>query len=117
MVSYSLSKLPAGEQNLIINSTQVISSPTQYDAITKYLNEKLAGISSNPIIPEAIYRELSDVHGVRFYFGTVDDLGAKVRLTSGRLPQSCTPTSCEDVQVGGDAVSYTHLTLPTIYSV
>ena len=102
MVSYSLSKLPAGEQNLIINSTQVISSPTQYDAITKYLNEKLAGISSNPITPEAIYRELSDVHGVRFYFGTVDGLGAKVRLTSGRLPQFCTPTSCEVVQVGGD---------------
>jgi len=103
LVSYSLSKLPAGEQNLTINSSQVISSRAQYDAITKYLNQKLAGISGSPITPEAIYRELSDVHGVRFYFGTVDGLGAKVRLTSGRLPQSCTPTSCEVVQVGGDS--------------
>lgn len=102
MVSYSLSKLPAGEQNVTVNSSQVISSSAQYAAITKYLQKNLAGISSSPITPELIYRELSDVHGVRFYFGVVDDLAADIHLTSGRLPRSCTSTICEVVQIGGD---------------
>ena len=102
LVSYSLSKLPAGQGNLTINSTQVISSPGQRQEISRYLQRKLAGIVDGGVVPEIIYSELVDTHGVRFFYGAVDQLAPKLHLTAGRLPRVCTHIQCETIQIGGD---------------
>ena len=102
LVSYSLSKLPAGQENITINSSQVISSRAEYQAANQYLQNKLKSISENPVFPEIIYRELSDPHGIHYYFGGVDDFKSSIRLTSGRLPLPCSLSSCEVIQVGGN---------------
>lgn len=102
LVSYELSKLPSGEHNLTINSSQVVSSPQESLAIGRYLESHLQGFVQDRITPEIIYSELSDQHGVRFYFGAVDDLGTKIHLLSGRLPRSCASIGCEVIQVGGE---------------
>ena len=101
LVSYSLSKLPAGEANFTINSSQVISSPEQRETISRYLGKNLLGITTGAVTPEIIFSELVDTHGVRFYYGAVDQLSEKIKLVSGRIPATCTPKFCEVVQIGG----------------
>jgi hypothetical protein len=102
LVNYSLAKLPTGEENFTINSSQVISSPLQLQAISNYLGKKLVGITSGALVPEIIYSELVDTHGVRFFYGAVDRLAGEVSLSSGRLPSACDPGACEVLQIGGD---------------
>ena len=102
LVSYSLSKLPAGQENITINSSQVIASSSQYQAADRYLRSKLKSISDNPVVSEIIYRELSDPHNVHYYFGAIDNLSSSVQLVSGRLPGPCSGLKCEVIQVGGN---------------
>ena len=102
LVSYSLSKLPAGEENITINSSQVIASAEQYHAADRYLRSKLKSISDNPVRSEIIYRELSDPHNVHYYFGAIDNLSSSVQLVSGRYPEPCSATKCEVLQIGGN---------------
>ena len=102
LVSYSLSQLPAGQENLTINSSQVISSPADYQAANQYLQNKLKSISDNPVTPEIIYRELSDPHGVHYYFGGVDNFKSAIHITNGRLPLPCSLSKCEVIQIGGN---------------
>jgi len=103
LVSYSLAKLPAGQENITINSTQVISSPSDYQATDQYVRSKLKSLSDNPVQSEIIYRELSDPHNVHYYFGAIDNLSSSVNLVSGRLPEPCSATKCEVIQIGGSA--------------
>ena len=102
LVSYSLSKLPAGQENITINSSQVIASSSQYQAADRYLRSKLKSISDNPVVSEIIYRELTDPHNVHYYFGAIDNLSSSVQLVSGRLPGPCSGLKCEVIQVGGN---------------
>ena len=102
LVSFSLSKLPVGQENITINSSQIIASPEQYQAANRYLTNKLKSISDNPVTPEIIYRELSDPHGVLYYFGAVDNLSSGIHLLSGRLPLPCSAAKCEVIQIGGN---------------
>ncbi len=102
LVSYSLSKLPAGQENITINSSQVIASSSQYQAADRYLRSKLKSISDNPVDSEIIYRELSDPHNVHYYFGAIDNLSGSVQLVSGRFPEPCSASKCEVIQVGGN---------------
>jgi len=103
LVSYSLAKLPSGQENITINSTQVISSASDYQAADQYVRSKLKTLSNNPVQSEIIYRELSDPHNVRYYFGAIDNLSSSVQLVSGRLPEPCTAIKCEVIQIGGSA--------------
>ena len=103
LVSYSLSKLPSGQENITINSTQVISSPSDYQAADEYVRSKLKSLSDNSVQSEIIYRELSDPHNVHYYFGAINNLSSSVQLVSGRLPEPCTSTKCEVIQIGGSA--------------
>ena len=102
LVSYSLSKLPAGQENITVNSSQVIASADQYQAADRYLRSKLKSLSDNPVSSEIIYRELSDPHNVHYYFGAIDNLSGSVQLVSGRLPEPCSATKCEVLQIGGN---------------
>ncbi|MDT4997594.1 MAG: hypothetical protein QOD45_1662, partial [Pseudonocardiales bacterium] len=59
----------------------------------------LAELTSAPVLRELLFRQLT-VGGSSFFLGAVDDLPGVVRLTSGRLPKSCTPQRCEVVALG-----------------
>lgn len=101
LVTYSLSKLPAGDRTLTLTSNRIISSANQSRSIYTYLSRQLSELASGPITPEVLYHEISDLHGQGFYFAGVDSLASSVHLISGRLPEQCTPTLCEVLQIGG----------------
>ncbi len=102
LVSYSLYKLNAGQENLTINSAQAITSMMRTDSIDNYLKTKLQKFSAAPPTREIIYRALSDTHGTSFYFGAIENLSPSIRLISGRFPASCSASICEVIQIGGD---------------
>lgn len=108
LVSYNLSKLPLGERNLTITSTQTITSSDQYQAIDKYLTKHLKGLITGSLTRELVHSELSDMHGGGFYYGAVDDLKNSIRLTSGRMPAECNSTHCEVIQVGAQGLPPPH---------
>jgi hypothetical protein len=101
LVSYSLSQLPTGQQNITVNSSQSITSQGQYQEVDKYLSTKLSGIVTGPITREIIYSQLSDTHGVHFYFGASNKLKNSIQLTGGRFPTNCSASLCEVLQIGG----------------
>ena len=101
LVSYSLSKLPAGDQTLTLTSNKIIASSDQYATINEYLKKHLSVLASGELTREVLYQEISDPHGVGFNYGGVDNLGKSIILTSGRMPTKCNPTLCEVVQIGG----------------
>lgn len=101
LVSYALSKLPDGDRALTISSSRILTSTSDYAAIDNYLTKNLSGLTSGGLSREVLYHEISDSHGVGFYFGGVDGLASRVHLKSGRFPSACTPIRCEVLQVGG----------------
>ncbi len=101
LVTYALSKLPGGDRALTISSNRIFTSNAEYSSIDRYLAKNLSGLTSAGLAREVLYHEVSDSHGVGFYFGGVDALVSRVHLKSGRLPAACTPTRCEVLQVGG----------------
>ena len=101
LVTYALSKLPDGDRVLTISSNRIFTSTSDYASIDKYLAKNLSGLTSAGLSREVLYHEISDSHGVGFYFGGVDALVSRVHLKSGRLPAACTSTRCEVLQVGG----------------
>ena len=103
LVTYSLNKLPAGEANVTINSSQVINSQSKYDGIGAYLSKHLGGVTAGSLTREVIFTQLSDPHGIRFYLGASEDLGSSITLRSGKLPAPCTPQFCEVIQIGQSA--------------
>ena len=103
LVSYSLNNLPHGEENITINSSQAIASPEKYSSIDSYLTKNLQGISAGSLAREVIYTQLSDPHGIRFYLGAGDGLSSSIKVTSGRLPSSCSADNCEVIQIGRSA--------------
>lgn len=111
LVSYSLSKLPAGDRALTLTSSRIIASPAQYRDINTYLSTHLANLTSGGITSEVLYHEISDPHGVGFYVAGVDSLAKSVRLMTGRLPKGCAHSLCEVIQIGGQADS-----LPSVQS-
>jgi len=101
LVTYSLSKLPAGDQTLTLTSSKIVASRNQFRAIDTYLSVHLSRLTSDALTPEVLYHEISDSHGVGFYFAGVDSLATSIHLANGRLPTECTPTLCEVIQIGG----------------
>ena len=103
LVTYSLKNLPRGEENITINSSQVIASKSRQGEINAYLSRHLSGISQGTLTREVIFTQLSDPHGIRFYLGASDELIGSIALKSGKLPAPCTSASCEVVQIGQSA--------------
>jgi hypothetical protein len=101
LVSYSLSKLAAGDRTLTLTSSKIIADPLLYQAIDTYLAKHLASLATGELTREVLYHERSDPHGTGFYFGAVENLSNSIRVTSGRLPTTCNPQLCEVIQIGG----------------
>jgi hypothetical protein len=104
LVRYSLAKLSPGDRTLTITSNRIVSSPAEYQSISDYLSRKLSSRISGQLTREILYHEISDSHGVGFYFGGVNDLKKATTLLSGRYPNTCTLERCEVLQFRGDGI-------------
>jgi hypothetical protein len=97
---HGLAALPVGDRSLAAIRSGLRESPADIAALDHTARDSFAPLAAGPIVVEMLGRSISDRAGNSFYFGAVDDLAGKVRLTGGRLPASCTPTRCEVVAVG-----------------
>ena len=103
LVAHSLKNLNRGEENITINSSQVITLASKYSDIDTYLEKKFRGIGSGSLTREVVYTQLTDPHGIRFYLGASTNLSGDVKLLSGRFPSICSPQNCEVIQIGNSA--------------
>jgi hypothetical protein len=88
--------LPAGERSVTV-ATFGLPTPPQVAQLDTLVRRELPRLGAGRLRRELLYRELGDTHRNTVVLGGVDDLGAAVRLVSGRLPTSCTPARCEVV--------------------
>ena len=92
--------LDPGERSLTV-SFSGSAGPDEVAALDRTVIAGLARLGGNPPRRQVEYRPITDGHGSDFALGGTDDLASAVRLVSGRLPTSCTPTRCEVVQLAG----------------
>ena len=102
-LSNAVEQLPVGERT-VIASYGGTSDPAQQARDDRLVRAALAELTSLPIGHQMLYGELADGVGGTFRLGATDDLEHQVRLTSGRLPRSCTPLRCEVVLTGDPLV-------------
>jgi hypothetical protein len=73
----------------------------QADRVARHALAALAPRAPRRVV---LLRELR-VHGELVELGAASDLASGVRVRSGRLPQSCTASECEVLQIGGGGLS------------
>lgn len=100
LVDYSMNSLPTGDRTLTVSSSRVIPSDKDYRAISAFLNKNASGVLSAKFLPQVLFHETSDSHGVGFYLGGIDNVQAQFHLTSGRFPRVCNSSRCEVLQIG-----------------
>jgi hypothetical protein len=72
-----------------------------YRAVDPPATRALAQLAPGPAVRTVLYRETRFENSRIAVVTGLDDIARWVTLTSGRLPQSCTPSRCEVVQVAG----------------
>jgi hypothetical protein len=100
-VRNTVRQMSPGDRTITVLGTGTIydrNQAAQFDELTR---QQLARLSSLPVRRELVFHQLA-LAGTTFYLGAADELRSAVRLVSGRMPQSCTPTRCEVVAIGGD---------------
>ena len=75
-----------------------------YAAIDRRATPALARLSGGPPARSLIFPQLN-LGGGAVDLAALDDPGRYLRVVSGRLPRSCTPSRCEVVEVGGQLAS------------
>lgn len=105
-LEHGLAELPAGQRSVTVSANGLFAGTdlAETDAIVR---SRLDRLSDATPLRQMVFRRLSDSRGGQLTLGAVDNLASAVRLVSGRLPTSCTPTRCEVVQVGTGAMPYT----------
>ncbi|MDX6232563.1 MAG: hypothetical protein QOH68_1547, partial [Nocardioidaceae bacterium] len=105
-LEHGLAELPAGQRSVTVSANGLFAGAdlAETDAVVR---SRLDRLSDATALRQMVFRRLSDSRGGQLTLGAVDNLASSVRLISGRLPTSCTPTRCEVVQVGAGATPYT----------
>jgi hypothetical protein len=98
-VQRALARVPVEQRALRVIWSGPPSRP--YRAIDRPARRQLATLAHGPAVATVLYRETRFDEGRIAAVAGLDDIGRYVRLTSGRLPRSCTATRCEVVQVAG----------------
>ena len=99
-VAYGVSQLDPGDRSLLATISGIAIPPSQLAAMDSTARGQLATLTATPPRAEMLFHRLADRAGADYLLGAADDLGSGVRITSGRLPRTCTPTHCEVVVVG-----------------
>ncbi len=99
-VRTTVQQMSPGDRTITVVSSGTIYSRTQAASINTLVRSQLAQLSRYPVRRELVFHQLTQ-KGATFFLGATDDLRTAVRVTSGRLPRSCTPQRCEVVAVGG----------------
>src|SRR3954468_15689620 len=92
----AVADLPPGERSVAV-ATYGLPDPQRVAGLDALVRRRLPELGSGPVHRQLLYRELGDTHHNTVVLGAADDLPGVVRLVSGRLPASCTPTRCEVV--------------------
>src|SRR5690349_20308681 len=93
-----LAGLPAGQRSVIVSYSGFLDAAGSREA-DRVVRDRLPALGDGPIHRQVEYRALADSTGRAFTLAGTDDLASAVRLTSGRLPRTCTPTRCEVVVI------------------
>ena len=98
-LSNVVEQLPAGQRTVIASygGTADPSAQAHDDGLVR---AGLGRLTSRPVHHEMLFGELADGVSGTYRLGASDDLVHQVRLTGGRLPQSCTPSRCEVLLTG-----------------
>ena len=102
-VQRALARVPIEQRALRVIWSGPPSRP--YRAIDRPARRTLATLARGRAVATVLYRETRFDEGRIAAVAGLDDLGRYVRLTSGRLPRTCTPDRCEVVQVAGEPLS------------
>jgi hypothetical protein len=88
--------LAPGERSVVVSYNGTLDGGEATDA-DREVRAQLPRLAEGPVRRQLTYRVMADRTGRTFTFAAADDLASAVRLTDGRLPQSCTPARCEVV--------------------
>jgi hypothetical protein len=106
-VRTTVRQMSPGDRTITVVGTGTIYTRDQAVAFDTLVRNQLAQLSRYPVRRELVFHQLSQ-NGATFFLGAADDLRTAVRVTSGRLPQSCTPRRCEVVALGGNEATLAH---------
>ncbi len=86
-------EIPLPQRTVLAVSSQTLE-PAQRQLQDDAVRRRFADLGLTAAARVMMYRQLS-LAGSTFGLGAADALAVSVRLTSGRLPGTCTPTRCE----------------------
>ncbi len=95
----AIEALPPGERTVIASYGGNADPSAQAQEDTRVRGE-LSRLTTRPVERQLLFGELADGNGTRYRLAASSGLAHQVRLTSGRLPVSCTPTRCEVLLTG-----------------
>ena len=98
-LSHAVDQLPPGERT-VIASYGGVADPAEQRADDAKVRSGLQRLTSHPVHHVVLFGTLADSAGDDYRLAASDALATQVRVTSGRLPSSCTPTRCEVVLTG-----------------
>jgi hypothetical protein len=99
---HGLAALPPGEQSLIVSYPDLAIPRNKWDGFDAQVRSQLGTLTAGPVRAQMLFHQMNDGKGQGMFIGAADDLASAVRIVSGRMPTSCTPTRCEVVLVGDD---------------
>jgi hypothetical protein len=95
-----LSTLPASARGFRVDRFGLPLDKRTYDREDRAVRRVLGSLASGRVKRVVFFRQLR-IDGQLVEMAAIDDLPSVLRLRSGRLPRTCTPASCEVVEIGG----------------
>src|SRR5262249_43483569 len=102
-IARGIAGLPSPERQIaaVWGGVPLQQPPGGFGSLDRLARRQLRPIIGRDPTAFALYRE-TRVRGANVDLAAGDDLEHWVKLSSGRLPRTCTPARCEVVQLAGD---------------
>lgn len=97
---HGLAALPPGDQSIIVSYPDIALPRDEWSGLDGHVRSQVGTLTSGRIRAQMLFHQMNDGKGQGMFIGAADDLASAVRVTSGRMPRSCTPARCEVVLVG-----------------
>ena len=95
----AVAALPVGERT-VVAAYGGARDAAQQQADDALVRAEIGRLTSAPLVHQMLFGEIADPQGTVYRIAASDALASQVRLTSGRLPEQCTPTRCEVLATG-----------------